>query len=44
MADAVAKPVKTAVIRNPKKIVHECSNHYKCNFIPIWLSLNPNAL
>ena len=23
---------------------HECGNHYKCNFIPIWLSLNPNAL
>ena len=22
----------------------ECGNHYKCNFIPIWLSLNPNAL
>ena len=23
---------------------HECGNNYKCNFIPIWLSLNPNAL
>ena len=21
-----------------------CVNHYKCNFIPMWLSIKPNAL
>ena len=32
-------------IYNPtNKKPHECGNNYKCNFIPIWLSLNPNAL
>ena len=30
--------------REMERAQKEFGNHYKCSFIPIWLSLNPNAL
>ena len=38
------KPNSIIICADINKKPHECGNNYKCNFIPIWLSLNPNAL